>query len=97
MRYWMFLLGLLWIDTASALDCEKVPDCTSLGYSQEEDTDCEKDGFMYCPFDKSYKKCVQYNCEALGFTESDKTSWCADLVECKGNSKMTLCQKPCFA
>ncbi len=97
MRYLMFLLGLLFANVAQAMDCEKVPDCASLGYSTKDDPNCADNGYMYCPFDKTYKKCVQYNCEALGFTESDKTSWCADLIECKGNAKMTLCQKPCFA
>ncbi len=97
MRYLMFLLVLLFSNVANAIECEKVPDCKELGYSTESDPNCANDGYMYCPFDQDYKVCVQYNCEALGFTESDKTSWCADLIECKGNEKMTLCQKPCFA
>ncbi len=92
MRYILILLGLLVANAASAMDCEKVPDCESLGYSQEEDTDCEKDGFMYCPFDKSYKKCVQYSCEALGFTESDKTSWCEEVISCPSDKALTLCK-----
>ena len=93
----MFLLGLMFANVANALDCEKVPDCESLGYSKAEDPNCADNGYLNCPFDQDYKVCVQYNCEALGFTESDKTSWCADLIECKGNSQMTLCQKPCLA
>ena len=97
MRYILILLGLFVTGTAIAMDCEKVPDCESLGYSKDGDPNCAENGYMYCPFDQDYKVCVQYNCETLGFTETDKTSWCADLIKCKDNEKMTLCQKPCFA
>ena len=97
MRYVMFLLALLITNVANAMNCQKLPDCASLGYSKENDPNCADDGYMYCPFDQDYKVCVQYNCKALGFTESDKTSWCADLIKCKGNEKMTLCQKACIA
>ncbi len=97
MQYVLILLGVMFANVANAMDCEKVPDCESLGYSTKDDPNCANDGYMYCPFDQDYKVCVQYNCAALGFTESDKTSWCADLIKCKGNEKMTLCQKPCFA
>ena len=76
MRYLMFLLGLMFANMAQAIDCEKVPDCASLGYSTEDDPNCADNGYMYCPFNHEYKKCVQYNCEKLGFTEDDKTSWC---------------------
>ena len=97
MQYVLILLGVMFANVANAMDCEKVPDCESLGYSTKDDPNCANDGYMYCPFDQDYKVCVQYNCAALGFTESDKTSWCADLIECKGNQKMTLCQKACIA
>lgn len=97
MRYILVLLGLMFTGVAQAIDCEKVPDCESLGYSTESEPNCADNGYMYCPFDKTYKRCVQYDCAALGFTESDKTSWCADLIECKGNPQMTLCQKACIA
>lgn len=35
------------------------------------------------------------DCEKLGFTTSDKTSWCGKLIKCKGNPQMTLCQNLC--
>ncbi len=95
MRYLMFLLGLMFANMAQAIDCEKVPDCASLGYSTEDDPNCADNGYMYCPFNHEYKKCVQYNCEKLGFTEDDKTSWCGKLAKCKGNPRMTLCQNLC--
>ncbi len=97
MRYVLILLGLLVANVASAIDCQKLPSCEELGYSKEDVKGCADNGYLTCPFDENYKKCVEYDCETLGFTNSDKTSWCADLIECKGNEKMTLCQKPCFA
>ncbi len=97
MHYIMFLLALLFTNVANAINCQTLPDCASLGYSTEPDPNCADDGYMYCPFDQDYKVCVQYNCKALGFTDSDKTSWCADLIECRGNPLMTLCQKACIA
>ena len=97
MRYVLILLGLMFAGVANAIDCQKLPDCEELGYSKEEVKGCAADGYILCPFDDSYKTCVNYDCETLGFTESDKTSWCADLIECKGNPQMTLCQKPCLA
>ena len=95
MRYVLILLGLMFANVASAMDCEKVPTCEELGYSTESDPNCADDGYMYCPFDKEYKACVQYNCAALGFTESDKSSWCNKLIKCQGNPRMTLCQNMC--
>ena len=97
MRYILILLVMLFANVSQAMNCQKLPDCASLGYSKGEDLNCVEDGYLNCPFDQDYKVCVQYNCAALGFTESDKTSWCADLIKCKGNSQMTLCQKPCLA
>ncbi len=95
MRYMLILLGLLWIGTANAMDCEKVPDCEELGYSTEDDPYCADNGYMYCPFNREYKKCVNMDCAKLGFTEDDKSSWCGKLAKCKGNPQMTLCQNLC--
>ena len=97
MHYIMFLLALLFTNVTNAMNCQELPDCEELGYSKEDVKGCAENGYLNCPFDQDYKVCVQYNCEALGFTDSDKTSWCADLIKCRGNEKMTLCQKPCFA
>ena len=92
MRYLIFLLGLLVANVAQAMDCEKVPDCASLGYSTKDDPNCADNGYMYCPFDQNYKVCVQYNCAALGFTEDDKTSWCEDIIYCASNDSYSLCE-----
>ena len=95
MRYILFLFSLLLANTASAIDCDTAPTCEELGYSTEEDPYCAENGYMYCPLDHSYKKCVNMDCAKLGFSESDKTSWCSKLIKCKGNPLMTLCQNLC--
>ena len=95
MRYLMFLLGLMFANVANALDCDVAPTCAELGYSQDDDPYCADNGYMYCPLDHSYKKCVNMDCDKMGFTEDDKTSWCAKLIKCKGNPLMTLCQNLC--
>ena len=97
MRYVLILLGLFVVNVANAMKCENLPSCEELGYSKESVKGCAEDGYVSCPFDETFRKCVEYNCETLGFTESDKRSWCADLIKCRGNEKMTLCQKSCFA
>ena len=95
MRYLLILLVLMFAEVANAIDCEKVPTCEELGYSQDDDPYCAENGYMYCPLDYSYKKCVNMDCAKLGFTEDDKTSWCGKLAKCKGNPRMTLCQNLC--
>ena len=91
MRYIMFLLMMLLTGTAQAIDCDVAPTCAELGYTTEEDSYCADNGYMFCPLDHSYKKCVNMDCAKMGFTEDDKTSWCTDIVHCKGNKEMTLC------
>ena len=93
MRYGLLIFSLLFANIANAMDCEKVPDCESLGYTTKEEPNCAENGYMTCPFDQSYKKCVNYDCVALGFTEDDKTSWCKNIATCRGNEKYTLCVK----
>ena len=95
MRYLMFLLGLMFANVANAIDCEKVPTCEELGYSTKEDPYCADNGYMYCPFNHEYKKCVNMDCTKLGFTDSDKSSWCGKIVKCKGNEKFTACKALC--
>ena len=93
MRYLLVLLGLLVTSTAQAVDCQSVPSCTELGYTKEPDPNCKSDGYIFCPFDKSYKKCVNYNCESLGFTNTDKSSWCKNIATCRTDNQYTLCVK----
>lgn len=42
------------------VNCEQLPDCAALGFSTEDDENCTDDGYLYCPFDTSYKKCVKH-------------------------------------
>ena len=91
MRYLMFFMVMMFSNVSQAMNCQNLPDCESLGYSKSEDSNCVEDGYMYCPFDQDYKVCVQYNCAALGFTTSDKTSWCDEIVTCKDDASYTLC------
>ena len=91
MRYILFFMVMMFANVAQAMDCEKVPTCEELGYSTESEPNCADNGYMYCPFNHEYKKCVNMDCAKLGFTEDDKTSWCAEIVNCKGNPKYTAC------
>lgn len=75
------------------VNCEVLPDCAALGFSQTDDANCADDGYLYCPFDESYKKCIQPSCEALGFTTDDKSSWCGNIVTCLTDSSYTLCSE----
>ncbi len=97
MKYILFLIAILFSSQAVALNCEKQPTCAELGYSTQDNPNCFSDGYLICPFDSQYKKCVNFNCESLGFTQSDKSDWCADIATCKGDKSYTLCQTPCIA
>lgn len=95
MRYILLLLLMLVSFKAnSAMDCQAVPDCASLGFSTEDDATCPENGYMYCPFDLNYKKCVGsqvVDCEKLQFSKSDKSQWCADIIKCPSDEQYTLC------
>ncbi|MBE6450797.1 MAG: DUF1566 domain-containing protein [Alphaproteobacteria bacterium] len=95
MRYILLLLLMLVSFKAnSAMDCQVVPNCASLGFSTEDDDTCPENGYMYCPFDLNYKKCVGsqvVNCEKLQFSKSDKSEWCADIIKCPSDEQYTLC------
>ena len=73
MKYVLSLLLLLIPLTAnSAIDCADVPSCASLGFSTQDSPDCPSDGYIRCPFDISYKKCVvaqNTDCAQIGFTK----------------------------
>ncbi len=93
MRHVLILLALLITNVANAIDCEKTPNCEELGYSKENDPNCLEDGYMLCPFDFTFKKCVEKDCAKLGFTTSDKSSWCKEIIKCQGNEDYTLCNE----
>lgn len=99
MKYVLSLLLMLVSFSANSagLNCSEYPSCKSLGYSKEGDPNCPKGGYIYCPFDRDYKKCAlakNTDCASLGFTKADKKSWCGSLVECPSDSAYTLCSSP---
>ena len=86
---------VLFSNQAMALNCEKQPTCEELNYSKEDNPKCDKNGYILCPYDQSYKKCVRYNCESLGFTQSNKSAWCGKISKCPTDNTYTLCKDLC--
>ena len=88
----MFLLPAI----ARADSCSTLPDCESmgyfLGYNAAFGTDDSR--YIFCPYDTDYRKCVDYDCEGMGFTQTDKTEWCKTIVNCLYDSAYTLCDEP---
>ena len=93
MKYVLFLMMILFSSQAVALNCKKQPTCAELNYSKDDDPQCAEDGYVLCPFDFSYKKCLQPDCESLGFTQSDKSDWCKNIAACPNNPNYTACIK----
>ena len=95
MKYVLFLITILFSSQAVALNCEKQPTCEELNYSKEDDPQCAEDGYILCPFDFSYKKCAEFDCEKLGFTQSDKSAWCGKISKCQTDESYTACKALC--
>ena len=57
------LYGILTFALASpvyaSLNCTSHPSCESLGYSKTGNLNCQEGGYVKCPYDINYKKCVQ--------------------------------------
>lgn len=85
--------------TSCASNTTAAGDCKTLGYSTVNVEGCKH--YLYCPFDKSYKKCVDAgkSCVELGFTKGDKSSWCGKLITCDSDRTYTACvesfENPC--
>lgn len=88
----MFLLPAI----ARADSCSTLPDCESMGYFLGYNAACGTDDsrYIFCPYDTDYRKCVDYDCEGMGFTQTDKTEWCKTIVNCLYDSAYTLCDEP---
>ncbi len=95
MKYVLILIAILFSGQAVALECVKQPSCADLGYKQENDPMCADDGYLICPFDSNYKKCVNFSCESLGFTQSNKSTWCGKISKCPTDNTFTLCKALC--
>ena len=91
MKYVLFLVMILFSGQAVAINCAQAPDCAELGYSNVDDPNCKKDGYLYCPFDFNYKKCVELNCQGLGYTNTEKSGWCSEIITCPQDSSYTAC------
>lgn len=66
----------------AAMDCKTPPDCATLGFSKSNVANCASDGYMYCPFDTSYKKCVKFT---NTLTCPDNATSCTLNVTCPTN------------
>ncbi len=93
MKYLYATLFTIIATNASAIDCNTIPDCISLGYSKNDVDGCNEDEYIYCPLDNSYKKCIkaQLDCASLGFTTDDKSSWCGSIITCPTDTSYTAC------
>ena len=66
------------------VNCEQLPDCAALGFSTEDDENCAENGYLYCPFDTSYKKCVThsfYSCPDGYSADITSTSQCGSYAQ----------------
>ena len=55
----------------AALNCTTQPTCQQLGYSKSDIDGCQN--YLYCPFDKNYKACIQLESqEESGYCSSGK-------------------------
>lgn len=80
-------------ETAEDELCREVPDCEALGYSK--DVVCEQNTALSCPYNSSYKKCVNASCEEMGFSLENKSEWCEETALCPSDENYTLCVKKC--
>lgn len=70
---------LLCGNTWAQVNCGEIPSCAALGFNTIDDDNCASDGYLYCPFDSSYKKCVKHNqidCSAYALSK------CPDGAKC---------------
>ncbi len=95
MKYVLFLVMFLFSSQAVALNCERQPSCEELNYSKDDDPQCADDGYILCPFDFSYKKCAQPDCQKIGYTKSEKSGWCGKLAFCPSDKTYTACKALC--
>lgn len=88
-----FVAGSLFLagSAYAALNCTEQPSCSSLGYTTSISSSCPSDKILSCPYDSSYKKCVLPSCDDMGFTTTDKSSWCGQIINCASNTAYTAC------
>ncbi len=94
--YILGTISLFWASQSMAADCASLPSCEAMGYKKGFDSLCGEDlsNYVVCPYDTEYRKCINYTCAGLGFTNTDKTAWCADIKACPRDGSLTLCARP---
>ena len=70
----------------AALNCTVHPSCESLGYSKTSIANCADGGYVLCPYDTTYKKCIQR------IVHSDDPCAGFDLTAKPENAKYYECQ-----
>jgi len=70
----------------AALNCTVHPSCESLGYSKTSIANCADGGYVLCPYDTTYKKCIQR------IVHSDDPCAGFDLTAKPENAKSYECQ-----
>lgn len=96
MFHYYLLLGISLLPLplyAQSKLCEQVPDCAKLGFTTTYDETCADDGYLTCPFNAQYRKCVKRSCNKMGFTSDDKSSWCEKIITCPEDNTYTACVK----
>ena len=76
----------------AAMDCKTPPDCATLGFSKSNVANCASDGYMYCPFDTTYKKCVKYT---NTLTCPDDATSCTLNVTCPAGQAYVSSENSC--
>ena len=69
---------------------KNLPTCADMGYVIPKNTNypgCKS--YKNCPLDSNFKRCeTASSCTDLGFTDTIKSSWCGNIVNC---DNLTLC------
>ena len=89
MKRLLFLAFVLCVCSTRCLAdvCTAMPSCEDLGYSKDPDPACgpfeqNSQRYLQCPYDSSYRKCINYSCESMGFSrdtlDNPKSAWCQE-------------------
>ena len=98
MRKLLFIAFVLCLVSARCFadQCTALPTCEELGYYQGDIGACGSyneygANYITCPYDSSFHKCVNYECQKIGFTADPKDDWCETIVPCIFDPNYTLC------
>ena len=100
MKKLFFLVSVLCLHSTLgfAESCTAMPTCAELGYYRGTNVACGNDDWRYitCPYDSDYRKCVNYDCEKMGFKKNARAeleTWCGSgkIVTCPQDSSYVLC------